>query len=162
MVNKVCKRCQKTKPIDQFHRRSRCKDGYAIYCKDCNNIINKKSYHTHWEGRRKLIDAYHYKRIEQLRLEVDAIKLRCGCAFCGYNQFAVALDFHHLDGDTKENSIANLINHKVNQDKLYCEICKCIVVCANCHRLIHSGILTCENKTPCHATPLEPCPPYCL
>jgi hypothetical protein len=150
MVNKVCKKCKLEKPIFDFHKRSRCKDGYAIYCKDCNRQINKKSYHTYWSQRRKAIDNYHYNRIEQLRLEIDTIKVNRGCFFCGYNKYALGLDFHHLNEDTKLNSIAALINRKVNKDKLYNEIDKCIVVCAICHRLVHSGILTYESKNLSH------------
>lgn len=148
MVTKICKRCNEEKSISEFHKRVRCKDGYAIYCKKCNNAINTKSYHTYWQKRRQYNDAYHYKRIEQLRLIMDSIKVKYGCCFCGYNEYAVALDFHHVDLDTKLHNVASLINRKVKTETLYNEMEKCLIVCSNCHRLIHSKILSCENKTP--------------
>jgi len=56
-----------------------------------------------------------------------------GCAICGYNKNAAALDFHHLDPNEKELKIGN--PHAV--ERLLKEIEKCIVLCANCHREIH-------------------------
>lgn len=32
---KHCKRCDRTLPIDQFHKDKKSKDGHAFYCKEC-------------------------------------------------------------------------------------------------------------------------------
>lgn len=63
-----------------------------------------------------------------------------GCVICGYNKCEEALDFHHLDEKIKDRNIS-----KAKRD--FClktlkeEIEKCIVVCANCHREIHAGLI---------------------
>jgi len=36
MNTKVCARCGKTKPISEFHKNTRSKDGLHSYCKSCN------------------------------------------------------------------------------------------------------------------------------
>ena len=143
--NKKCRKCKEIKSVLEFHKCARIKDGYSSYCKPCNNIINKKAYHNHWQDRRKAIDKYHYSKIEQLRLEVDNLKIKIGCQHCGYKEYAVALEFHHIDINTKINSIASMINRKVKKTTLLDEIAKCVVLCANCHRLLHNNIISNEQ-----------------
>jgi hypothetical protein len=36
--NKLCKRCNKTKDINEFHKSSKTKDGIYRYCKECKNL----------------------------------------------------------------------------------------------------------------------------
>jgi hypothetical protein len=37
---KVCARCHKSKPLTDFYKRSKSKDGYGIYCKPCHLLSN--------------------------------------------------------------------------------------------------------------------------
>ena len=68
--------------------------------------------------------------------EVNSYKLKKGCAHCGYNKEAVALDFHHED---RKDKIINVSAHWKTSwrqyQKMKKEIEKCIVLCANCHRI---------------------------
>lgn len=41
MNTKVCAKCGKEKPIDQFHKRKSSKDGHRSYCKDCENNVEQ-------------------------------------------------------------------------------------------------------------------------
>jgi hypothetical protein len=59
------------------------------------------------------------------------------CEICGYNKCIGALEFHHLDPNEKDFGIANK-GYTRSWDKVKIEIDKCIMVCANCHREIHS------------------------
>jgi len=61
------------------------------------------------------------------------------CCICGFNQFTEALEFHHLDPETKESTLSNLMANGRSWNKLCEELQKCILVCANCHRGIHAG-----------------------
>ena len=76
----------------------------------------------------------------------DYIKLvrSSGCKICGYNKCDAALDFHHLDGNEKERGIARA-KKDFCLETLKKEIAKCIVVCANCHREIHAGVVKLEE-----------------
>jgi hypothetical protein len=57
------------------------------------------------------------------------------CVNCGFNNPA-ALDFHHEDPSTKEGSVHTYISGG-QFAKAYEELKKCIVLCANCHRIHH-------------------------
>ena len=46
------------------------------------------------------------------------------------------MDFHHINPEDKEYSVSDLISNKMFT-KAYKEIKKCIVLCANCHRIHH-------------------------
>jgi|TARA_R110002110_G_scaffold242993_1_gene459398 hypothetical protein len=68
-------------------------------------------------------------------------KVDCGCQHCGYNKEAVALDFHHLDRDTKHSNVSRFWRTSWRQFlKMKEEWAKCIVLCANCHRIEESRI----------------------
>lgn len=62
-------------------------------------------------------------------------KLERGCSNCGFNGHHAALDFHHL-GD-KDESIARMINSAASLKTILKEVSKCVVLCANCHRIEH-------------------------
>ena len=75
------------------------------------------------------------------KLKRKAIYAKGGkCEICGYRRDISALEFHHLDESKKEFAISgNGITRSWEKTKR--EIDKCILVCANCHREIHSGLL---------------------
>lgn len=59
------------------------------------------------------------------------------CQICGYNKCQDALEFHHLDPSKKDYNISGGTK---SFNTLKSEVDKCILVCANCHREIHSGM----------------------
>lgn len=64
----------------------------------------------------------------------------CGgkCNICGYSRSIAALEFHHIDENTKKYSISqDGVCHSLETDLQ--EINKCILLCANCHREVHNG-----------------------
>lgn len=89
------------------------------YYKDNLEILTKKKL-KYREEKRKFVADY---------------KLSKGCATCGYNKCASALEFHH-NGE-KEFGISNVIDI-TKLDKIKEEMDKCVVLCANCHREIHN------------------------
>ena len=82
------------------------------------------------------------KNKAELKEEWDAFKRTLKCTKCGFNHPA-ALDFHHEDPSTKEHNVNRLISNKLFK-KAYEEIKKCVVLCANCHRIHHYE----EKKNP--------------
>lgn len=67
------------------------------------------------------------------------------CQCCGYNACLDALEFHHFDSSQKDFSIAAK-GYTRSWDKVKTELDKCVLVCANCHREIHAGII--ESPVP--------------
>ena len=59
-----------------------------------------------------------------------------GCVACGEKESA-CLDFHHL-GD-KDNVVSQMLGW--SNKRVVEEIAKCVVLCANCHRKHHAGLL---------------------
>jgi len=64
----------------------------------------------------------------------NAYKATLMCSQCGISHLAV-IDFHHPPG-TKEYSVHELAKNG-RFKKAYTEAAKCIVLCANCHRIHH-------------------------
>lgn len=60
-----------------------------------------------------------------------------GCKICGYNKCLEALEFHHIDSKQKDGNISRIRN----VDKLNKEIDKCVLLCSNCHREFHAGMI---------------------
>jgi len=62
-------------------------------------------------------------------------KLAAGCFDCGYAEHSVALDFDHLGPKAFSMNKA----HSRSWKSLLAEIEKCVVRCANCHRVKTHG-----------------------
>lgn len=66
-----------------------------------------------------------------------AIEYKGGkCERCGYNKCRAALEFHHKDPTTKDPRGLKAYN----LSRLYAEVDKCLLLCANCHREEHARI----------------------
>ena len=87
-----------------------------------------------------------YKDIKNFRIRLKERSVyvmgeKCQC--CGYDKCITALEFHHLDPLKKDFSFGDNTNRSWQNTKE--ELKKCILVCANCHREIHSGLID-NNK----------------
>lgn len=79
-------------------------------------------------------DRAYQRDFDRIRREaLNRLKVRLGCADCGYNEHPAALDFDHRPGTDKCFGIG-AGNRRALADLLE-EISKCDVVCANCHRI---------------------------
>lgn len=61
------------------------------------------------------------------------------CCICGYNRSRTALEFHHINPAEKDFTLSGNANR--GWDFVVQELPKCILVCANCHREIHEGVI---------------------
>lgn len=102
---------------------------------------------THKQTPKKIIDNRYYtkhkedinkrkrKKIKEIKQEL--VKILGGkCKLCGYSKCSAALEFHH-NKENKTNSITILMGH-VSKQKVLKEVKKCILLCANCHREVHT------------------------
>jgi len=76
------------------------------------------------------------KEKNSIRLFVNKIKEDSGCAICGEKN-PDKLTFHHVDKDDKEYKISDLVVQR-RFNLLTKELRKCIVLCYDCHRKVHS------------------------
>lgn len=90
---------------------------------------DRREYMIHAVAKRR-------KKIRQMALNYLGGK----CMICGYHRCSAALDFHHVDETTKSFGLSqNGITRSWKRTQQ--ELKKCILVCANCHREIHAGLL---------------------
>jgi predicted HNH restriction endonuclease len=83
--------------------------------------------------------------IRRLRMKKKLVGIKGGvCQVCGYSRCLVALDFHHIDESTKEFELSQRSLTR-NWEKIVVEAKKCLLVCANCHREIHAGIVVLDK-----------------
>ena len=76
------------------------------------------------------------EKVKQLLVEYKGGK----CEICGYNRCVGALEFHHINPEDKDFGIGQKgYTRSIEKNKQ--EVDKCIMVCANCHREIHEGLI---------------------
>jgi len=92
---------------------------------------SRKHYEGNYAKRREQLNA----RRQELKAEWVRFKSTVKCTKCGFDHHA-ALDFHHEDPAEKEYNVNRLVSDG-RFKKAYEEIKKCIVLCANCHRIHH-------------------------
>ena len=63
------------------------------------------------------------------------------CCICGFDKWQSALEFHHINPEEKKFGLTTSSTTKAIEKQLE-EMKKCILVCSNCHRGIHSNNLT--------------------
>lgn len=100
--------------------------------KEYHKLKAKEHYWTHKEEYH-IRNQLQKQRTRQIIADVKAI----GCRLCDEKESS-ALDFHHVHG--KDRVISQM--HGMNDDRVRAEIAKCVILCANCHRKVHAGILS--------------------
>lgn len=118
-----CKYCGEDKLASEYlPKRHRCKE--------CRRIENYRLFSLRKEEinkkKRELRREWKLRAIE---------KMGNKCAHCGGVFPPCVYDFHHLDPKEKEISPAAAPSWEVLEK----ELSKCIMLCANCHRVEHNG-----------------------
>lgn len=67
------------------------------------------------------------------------------CSICEYNRCNTALEFHHIDPSKKDLNFKGMRGWA--WERVVNELDKCILVCSNCHREIHSGLTSMQENT---------------
>ena len=75
--------------------------------------------------------------VSKSKLRTQKIKTDKGCCICGFNEYPESLDFHHLDPESKSFPIAS--GMRKDPFETFDEISKCVVICSNHHRALHTG-----------------------
>jgi transposase len=62
------------------------------------------------------------------------------CAICGYDRCVRALEFHHLEPETKQFAVSRQgVTRAISEARL--EAGKCILLCSNCHAEVEAGVM---------------------
>ena len=138
-MEKYCPKCEETKLVEEFSPSGK---GLQPYCKKCYKAISKERYKANKQSQIDRVVAYNKKIYEHYKVWKNT--LICSC--CPEN-VGVCLDFHHLNPDTKENHPTSILSRS-GIKKFKEELQQCIVVCSNCHRKIHAGLIDVTNIQP--------------
>jgi hypothetical protein len=117
-MTKVCTSCNQDLPIEKFKWRHYGTKQRGTRQAMCNRCLYVK---------------YTRPLVEQKTKEIHDYQLEKGCADCGYKGHPAALEFDHVNG-VKLFNIGEQIG-SYSREKLWEEIAKCDVVCANCHAI---------------------------
>jgi hypothetical protein len=99
---------------------------------------NKPGYQSeyirkHYRENKEYYLAAAKERKRNTLIAIREYKRAKGCSRCVETD-PRCLDFHHLDSKTKEFSISNAFRMGYSLERIFLEIEKCILLCANCHR----------------------------
>lgn len=131
-----CKVCKQDKNVSDFYTRKRHRAG-ELYttCKECMKRRGRTYYHENKVRQLKLARARNTRYRRERREFLHKLKNK-PCADCGNVFPPYVMDFHHVEPETKEASVATLIHANVaTTERITAEVAKCILLCANCHRI---------------------------
>jgi hypothetical protein len=100
-----------------------------VICANCHAIRWAHQMRDRFQGHQNGRSSAGYRA---RRAAVARVKLAAGCADCGYQEHAEALQFDHVEGE-KVAGIGRMTG-AASRD-LTDEIAKCAVRCANCHAI---------------------------
>lgn len=63
------------------------------------------------------------------------------CINCGEVE-NVCLDHHHVNPEEKHDGIGHMLTELRSIESILKEIDKCVIICSNCHRKLHAGLIT--------------------
>lgn len=132
METLICSKCGKEKTLDNFKLNNKRKRGFDYWCKECCKIYDSKRY---GEKKSQIISLKKERR-DFNKKWFSSYKENLVCSKCGEDHPA-CLEFHHIDGNTKENDISTLVVQGYSLEKIEDEIKKCVVLCSNCHKKLH-------------------------
>lgn len=123
-MNKTCRSCQKAFPLTKefFFSNGKTPKGSVKWkptCKKCETSERKLGY------------------AETLEEVFGEIK----CSVCGYDKHKGVIDCHHLDPSKKDFEVTTFRTSRRDKNLVIKELKKCVLLCANCHREVHLGIL---------------------
>jgi len=131
MDTKICLKCEKEKPLSEFTKKAKNRDGYNTRCKLCTRETVRKHYKNN-------VDYYVKKAAKNKKINLEANKHKLldyfssqTCVDCGEDN-PLVLQFDHADPKEKKHNVSMMLE-TYTWNTILSEIDKCSVRCANCH-----------------------------
>jgi predicted HNH restriction endonuclease len=100
------------------------------------NKEKKKEYDKKYKKENR-VERTKYAKVYAQKVKEQLVALFGNfCILCGNTYHQSVYDFHHLNPKEKDFTIAKATSIQV----AYKEAQKCIMLCANCHRTIHTEL----------------------
>lgn len=126
--SKVCNICKTSKHKSEFYSNKSCSLGVVGTCKICYKTRITKWYADNRNKRQQYANDRNRER-KKFWIEYKGGK----CEDCSGTFPPCVFDFHH-EGEKDMNPSSAITMSFENQKK---ELDKCILLCANCHRVRH-------------------------
>lgn len=133
VLTRVCARCQSEKPVEAFPIKDKARRTRRSYCVPCHSEYGKEHYQ---KNKPYYLAKNAGARVRQRQSNRDfayEYLLTHPCVDCGEPD-PVVLDFDHVDPKLKLWSIGKMLSRQASP-AIEREIGKCVVRCANCHRI---------------------------
>lgn len=138
MEYKVCTHCKRVLPYSSFTFKDKAHTRLNSWCRDCQKQKTKEIRLSNIE-KYKLKDKEKKKEVYKRKRAIINSYKKGGCLVCGEKEY-VCLDFHHINPKEKSFEIGHYF-HLRGIDYILEEMKKCVVLCANCHRKVHAGLI---------------------
>lgn len=118
-----------------------CKEGMSSLAISRKTGVNYATILRYKNPKKRIADIERSKKYPKTRSHSAIAKDERGgkCELCGFDKHYNCLDFHHKIPSNKQFSISQASRKKIEEVRV--EAAKCILVCKNCHALIHAGVV---------------------
>ena len=120
------------KPLGEFALQKDCTNGISGVCKQCTRERATKWYLANKDRRFAQATA---NRLARKAKVVASFGDRCADCQITYPQYVY--QFHHLDPSQKDVNPSKAISW--SEKRMWKELNKCVMLCANCHMIRHHG-----------------------
>ena len=102
------------------------------------NIEDERAYRRKWYKENSEIEKRRAKNRKQKKKDwFWEYKKQFSCSICGERHRA-CLEFHHLQNADKTKAVSQMVSDGFSIKKIIAEIEKCMPLCSNCHRKVHT------------------------
>lgn len=129
---KKCRICEVVKPLSEFHKNKNCSKGVVGTCRICTGDRITQWYRDNRVTRQEAANSRNRSR------KLKAIDHFGGkCNDCRESFPPCVYQFHHLDPSVKDYNPSEAMTQ--TDEKMWKELSKCVMLCANCHMIRHHG-----------------------
>ena len=132
-MERCCVTCKQVKILDDFYKKDRTH--YRSDCKECHRKVMRPRSAAHYRANKAKYLRRNRKRAREIAaLLRDYKSAHSFCTDCGLSHPYYRLDFDHIQGHTKRFVLSDAASARWSDQRIFDEIAKCELVCANCHR----------------------------
>jgi len=103
------------------------------------HVLEGRGYYRCKRCRKERVAAWRRNTKKRLLKEAGG-----RCRLCGYDRYAGALEFHHVDPEQKSFGLS-VRGITRSLESLRAEARKCVLLCSNCHAEVEAGVATLEE-----------------
>jgi transposase-like protein len=104
------------------------------------HVLEGRGYYRCKRCRKERVAAWRRSTKKRLLMEAGG-----RCRLCGYDRYAGALEFHHVDPEQKSFGLS-VRGITRSLDSLRSEAEKCVLLCSNCHAEVEGGVVALEES----------------